>query len=41
VFDFYFSKVQSVIQLILRVLGLVKASLLKTFVDCSYEKDFV
>jgi hypothetical protein len=29
------------IKLTLRVLGLAKAPLLKTFVDCSYEKDFV
>jgi hypothetical protein len=29
------------IRLTLRVLGLVKAPLLKTFVDCSYGKDFV
>jgi hypothetical protein len=39
VFVFYFLKIQSVIRS-LRVLGLVKALLLKTFVDCSYEKDF-
>jgi hypothetical protein len=28
------------IRLTLRALGLVKAPLLKTFVDCSYGKDF-
>jgi hypothetical protein len=41
VFDFYFLRVQSVIRLTLRVLGLAKVPLLKTFVDCYYEKDFV
>jgi hypothetical protein len=40
VFGFYLLKIQSVIRLMLRVLGLVKAPLLKTFVDCSYGKDF-
>jgi hypothetical protein len=40
VFGFYLLKIQSVIRLMLRVLGFVKAPLLKTFVDCSYGKDF-
>jgi hypothetical protein len=40
VFGFYFLIVQSVIWLTLRVLGLIKASLLKTFVDSSYRKGF-
>jgi hypothetical protein len=40
VFGFYFLRVQSLIRLTLRVLGLAKALLLKTFVDCSYEKRF-
>jgi hypothetical protein len=41
VFGFYLLKVQSVIGLTLRVLGLAKTPLLKTFVDWSYGKDFV
>jgi hypothetical protein len=36
-----FLRVQSVVRLTLRVLGLVKTSLSKTFVDCPYGKDFV
>jgi hypothetical protein len=40
VFSFYFLMDQGVVMLALRVLGLVKTSLLKTFVDYPYEKDF-
>jgi hypothetical protein len=36
-----FLRIQSMVRLTLRVLGLVKTSLSKTFVDYSYEKDFV
>jgi hypothetical protein len=38
VFVFYFLRVQSVIRLTLKVLGLVKTPLLKTFVDGCMEK---
>jgi hypothetical protein len=40
VFDFYFLRDQGVIRLTLRVLGLIKTPLLKTFVDCPYGKYF-
>ena len=40
-FGFYFLKVQSMIRLTLKVLGLAKTSLLKTFVDYSYGKYFI
>jgi hypothetical protein len=40
-YGFYYLRVQSAIRLMLRVLGLAKTSLLKTFVDYSYGKDFV
>jgi hypothetical protein len=40
-FGFYFLRGQSVIRLMLKVLGLAKIPLLKTFVDCYYGKDFV
>jgi hypothetical protein len=39
-FGFYFLNDQSVFRLTLRVLGLVKTSLLKTFVDFPYGKYF-
>ena len=39
-FGFYFLRDQGVVRLTLRVLGIVKTILLKTFVDRSYEKDF-
>jgi hypothetical protein len=38
-FNFYFLIDQGVVKLTLRVLGLVKTILLKTFVDCFYGKD--